>query len=261
MAVLFSPKPVVISFCGSDLLGNYNPSGRKTWMGYLSILLSQLAALGAHRCIAKTEELRQALWLASDRHKCEVIPNGIDFAQFRPLPQPEARATLGWLHNDPVALFMDRQGAWVKDPELARAAFQEARKIVPALRMCIVETEPPDKMPLFYNAADVLLLTSRHEGSNNTVKEALACNLPVVATACGDIPQRLYRVSHSYVCSRDPAALGVRLAEVVTARERSNGRQSILDLTLDRVALRIKQCYEKTLELSPFPQWRGNGGK
>jgi glycosyltransferase involved in cell wall biosynthesis len=250
VAVLFSPKPVVISFCGSDLLGNYHPSGRKTWMGYLSILLSQLAAVGARRCIAKTEELRQALWLSSCRNKCEVIPNGVNLNQFRPLLQSESRTILGWRHNDPVVLFMDRKGAWVKDPELAHAAYEGARGVLPGLRMHIVETEPPDRMPFFFSAADVLLLTSRHEGSNNTVKEALACNLPVVATACGDIPERLHRVSHSYVCAREPAELAACLVKVVTTRERSNGRQHVFDLALDCVALKVKQFYERTLGLS-----------
>lgn len=251
MAVLFSPRPVVVSFCGSDLLGNYDQKGRRTWSGILSGLLSRLGAIGCRRAIAKSQELKQALWLPFLRSKCEVIPNGVDIEYFHPMPQAQARAMLHWNHKDPVILFMDRKGAWVKDPNLALAAFEEARRIVPALRLYVVEDEPPEHMPLFFNAADVLLLTSRHEGSNNTVKEALSCNLPVVATACGDTPERLRGVRLSYVASRNSRELGERLAAVVTLRERSNGRQNVRELALDRVALQIKALYEGIVSGSP----------
>jgi glycosyltransferase involved in cell wall biosynthesis len=245
VAVLCSPKPVVISFCGSDIFGNYGADGRRTWSGVLSGVLSQLAAIGCRRCIAKSEELKQALWFSWSRNKCDVIPNGVDLTTFRPMPRDQARHALGWHHDDPVVLFMDRKGAWVKDPALAQAACAHATRSVAALRMHVIENEAPEKVPLFFNAADVLLLTSRHEGSNNTVKEALACNLPVVATACGDVAERLKGVRACHVCSRDASELGGRLSEILLSRQRSDGREHIKSLTLDRVAIRVKQCYEK----------------
>jgi len=245
--VLCSSKPVILSFCGSDLLGNYDQQGRRTWSGILSGLLSRVGAFGCRRAIANSKELKQALWLPLLREKCEVIPNGVDLEIFQPIPQAQARAMLRWNHEDPVVLFMDRNGAWVKDPDLARAAYEEAKKTVPALRLYVLEGEPPEHMPLFFCAADVLLLTSRHEGSNNTVKEALACNLPVVATACGDTPERLQGVRLSYICTRNARELGERLATVVTARERSNGRQNMHELAIDRIALRIKTLYDEAL--------------
>lgn len=245
--VLLSGKPTVISYCGSDVLGNYDASGRKTWSGVLSGVLSRISAFGCRSAIAKTQELKQALWLPWVQKKCWVIPNGVDLELFRPIPQSEARSTLGWDHKDPVVLFMDRKGAWVKDPALAHATFQEAKAMAGDLRLYVVERESPDRMPLLYNAADALLLTSRHEGSNNTIKEALACNLPIVATAAGDARERLAGVRHSYVCSRDPRELGQRLFQVATSRERSDGRERMSELSLERVAMQIKRTYEAVL--------------
>jgi glycosyltransferase involved in cell wall biosynthesis len=247
VGVLFAGKPVVISFCGSDLLGNYDSTGKKTWSGRLSGMLSRVGAVGCRRAIAKTQELKKSLWLPWLRKKCDVIPNGVDLDLFRPMPQAEARAALGWDHKDPVVLFMDRKGAWVKDPVLAQAAYQEAKKMVGDLRFFVIEHEPPDRMTYLYNAADALLLTSRHEGSNNTIKEALACNLPIVATDCGDTRERLNGVHSCYVCTRDPHDLGQRLFQIATTRERSDGRRYVQELTLDKVAHRIKRTYEAVL--------------
>lgn len=247
VAVLFAGKPVVISFCGSDLLGNYDSGGKKTWSGRLSGLLSRLGAIGCRHAIAKTQELRKSLGLPWLRKKCDVIPNGVDLDLFRPIPQAEARAALGWDHKDPVVLFMDRKGAWVKDPALAQAAYQKARTMLGDLRFYVIEHEPPDRMTYLYNAADALLLTSRHEGSNNTIKEALACNLPIVATDCGDTRERLQGVYGSYVCTRDPQDLGLRLFQIATSRERSDGRQHLQELSLETVAHRIKRTYEAVL--------------
>ena len=255
IAVLLSGKPVVISFNGSDILGNYDRAGNKTRSGMVSGILSQLAALGARRCITKSEELKQALWFPWSRNKCEVIPNGVDLDVFQPMARDEARRALGWPLDDPAVLFMDRKGAWVKDPDLAHAAYAEARKIIPSLRMHVVESEAPERMPLFFNAADALLLTSRHEGSNNTVKEALACNLPVISTACGDVRERLAGVSDCYICGRDARELGERLAEVVTRHGRNNGRRQIQDLSLDRVAVKVKQCYERAISKRAWPSF------
>ncbi len=246
--VLASNRPVVLSLCGSDLMGNYDARGRKTYSGALSGLLTRLGVLGCTRAIAKSNELKASLGLGFLSRKCDIIPNGVDLALFRPIPQEDARTVLGWKHRDPVVLFMDRRGAWVKDPYLAHASYHEARKLVPTLRLYVAEQEPPDRMPLFLNAADALLLTSRHEGSNNTVKEALACNLPIIATACGDTAERMAGVSHSHICPRDAQDLGRKLAEVVTMRPRSNGRRMVQSLALEVVAMRIKQMYEAALE-------------
>jgi teichuronic acid biosynthesis glycosyltransferase TuaC len=248
VTVLFSSKPVIISFCGSDLLGNYDSTGRKTWSGYLSIVLSQLSAWGASRCIAKTAELKQALWFSAWQEKCEVIPNGVSFEQFVMTPRSQARVALGWGHNDPVVLFMNRQGAWVKNPELARCAFEMAKNKLPALQMYVVENEPPERMPLLLSAADALLITSRHEGSNNTVKEALACNLPVVSSPVGDIPERLKGVHPSMVVQPEPHAMAEALVAILRKLSRSNGREKILHLSLEGVARQVLATYGRALQ-------------
>ena len=248
VAVLFSPVPVVISYCGSDLLGNYDSCGNKTWSGYFSGWLSKMAALGAKASIAKTDQLKQALWFASCRNSCVVIPNGVNLEQFSPVPRFKAREVLGWSQEDQVVLFMDRKGAWVKDPQLAHQVYEKAKFSVPTLRMHVIESVSPDQMPLLLNAADVLLITSRHEGSNNTVKEALACNLPIVSGPVGDIPERLKGVSPSMVVPRNIDSMANAIIEIVRHSVRSNGREHVLHLSLSAISLRVFDVYHNVID-------------
>ena len=101
-------------------------------------------------------------------------------------------------------------------------------------------------MPTLFNAADVLLLTSDREGSPNTVKEAMACNLPVVATDVGDVRSRLDGVANSHVAADDD-----RLADAVEAvlrrGQRSDGRDAIRPLSTERMAERIHGVYAEVL--------------
>ena len=95
------------------------------------------------------------------------------------------------------------------------------------------------------NAADCLLVTSLHEGSPNIVKEAMACNLPVVSVPCGDVVERLKATQPGMVCPYDASALACGMAVVLGEGHRSNGREQLVaqGLTLLRVAEQLIQLY------------------
>src|SRR6202011_4163689 len=114
---------------------------------------------------------------------------------------------------------------------------------IPGLSWKAISDAPPELMPDLYNAADVLVHSSVSEGSPNVVKEALACNLPVVATAAGDIPDLLDGVDPSAVCDADPETLAAEIVRCVHAGARSNGAERVADLGLDRITQRTLACY------------------
>ena len=235
---VLSGRPAVVTYCGSDLNSGASVSAVREWVGRL---LSNLAALKACRIICVSERLRQALWWRGA--EARVIPDGVDLNVFSPGPRGDARRELGWDEKRPTILFNLGDDAKKKGFDLAKAAVDIARSRVPEIDLKIVQHVPPARMPLHYRAADVLLCTSRNEGSPNVVKEALACNLPVVSVAVGDVEERLAGVRPSAVVPRDPERLADALVRFATSGERSNGREMVAPLALAEVARRVIAVY------------------
>jgi glycosyltransferase involved in cell wall biosynthesis len=111
------------------------------------------------------------------------------------------------------------------------------------VRLHVAADVQPDEMPVLMSAADCLLVTSSVEGSPNAVKEALMCNLPVVATPVGDVPERLAGVDPSWLCPAEPEALAQAVRECIAGSRRSNGRDLAAGLDEARVADRIVALY------------------
>jgi glycosyltransferase involved in cell wall biosynthesis len=229
-ALAQSKVPVVLSLWGTDV---YGPFG---WVSKLS----------SPRC--------DAVVVMSDPLGREipadytVIPHGIDLDQFEPMPRGAARRALDWTSRGHHVLFPAPVAREEKD-------FPRARRVVRCARDRLsdpVVLHTPDgdvsheRMPVWMNAADAMLLTSRHEGFPNTVKEALACNLPVVSTDVGSVGERLAPVSQCVV-GRTDAELVDGLVRVLQSGGRSDGRETVADLDHRRVAERLEAVYRRVL--------------
>ena len=105
-------------------------------------------------------------------------------------------------------------------------------------------------------AADCLLLPSSIEGSANVVKEAMACNLPVVATDAGDVRQVLEGVEPSWVCAPSAADLGAALVDCLGEQRRSNGWERSGWLDQDEIGRRLLEYYRT---LVPELSWTRAG--
>lgn len=225
-AVVQPFHPVVLTFWGSDLLGEYG------W-------LSRLCARFADAVVVMSPEMADAV--GSDAH---VIPHGIDLELFRPMPQREAQAELGWDPDAAHVLFPYGPSRTEKNfPRAERIVEQVRSQFDGRLELQTMSGVPHERVPWYMNAADVLLFTSNREGSPNTVKEAMACNLPVVSTDVGDVSERLDGVAHSTTAS-DDTALADALLAALQAGERSDGREAVAAIGLDKQLDRIEDIYQ-----------------
>jgi len=239
--------PIVVSFCGSDLLGELLSGPIRKFISRYGVMASHNAARRATGIIVKSENLRNALPNHVDHSKVRIIPSGIDLERFRPLSQEACRARFGWNANHFHVLFPTNNGNPVKRPDLARAAIDRViRSGIPAELhyLCGVAH---DEVPLWLNASDVVLLTSLHEGSPNIVKEALACEIPVVSVDVGDVPERLRGIDGCYIALPEPGDIVTKLTLVHDSSRRVSGRVKMHALSLERIAQRLKEVYEEIL--------------
>jgi len=111
-----------------------------------------------------------------------------------------------------------------------------------------------EEVPLWLNAADVLLLCSLHEGSPNIIKESLACECPVVATDVGDVAERIEAIDGCWLCQRSTQSLADGLQAVQRRGARIQSRDKIASLGLAAIAQRVVGVYR---EVAKNPRGQG----
>lgn len=245
-ALLQPQRPIVQTLWGSDLMGDYLG-------GYYSELL-QYGLKGFDEVIVRNNAMKQEL-----DGQAHVIPAGVDMQKFREIPRATAQAEIGWDTERRYVLFPYAPDNERKNYPLAQQVVDRANEqLDDPLELRTVSRVPHERIPYYINASHALILSSRLEGSPNTVKEALACNVPVVSTDVGDVRQRLDGVDVSTVAT-DPEELAAGLVAAVDAGGRSAGRSQIEPLRWERVSQQIIDVYERALSASsrpPMPAFR-----
>jgi glycosyltransferase involved in cell wall biosynthesis len=241
--------PLVVSYCGDDLLGTPDAAcpARKTLRSRaLAIAFSQVAWV-ARATITKSEEMERQLPRARRVHN-RVIPNGVDLALFSPMGRQQARQRLGWDPNEKAVLFVGNPALTTKNHALANAACALARRECTEVRLHVASTVAPEDVPVWMSAADALIFPSWSEGSPNAVKEAMACELPVVATPVGDIPERLRGIPGCYVLPPEKTRFADALLKAVHHGRCPEAREAVSSgFSLEQTARRIVKVYESVI--------------
>jgi glycosyltransferase involved in cell wall biosynthesis len=254
LVALPTKRPFVLTFWGSDLHGYVNDRGRYTLSGFLLRWLSLFVARRSQAIIVVSEHLKQFL---SVKVPIYTIAHGVSFDLFRPMPQAEARRQLGWPADKKYILFGANPQNPIKRYHLAQTAVHLIKDQfnVELIAMTDISHE---NVPLYMNASDVLVLTSTHEGSPTVVKEALACNLPVVSVNVGDVSLMLDKLPGCVICANDkPETVAAGLAQVLQGQQCANSREQFSFLDEVFVAKKIVEVYQSTLQQQTRKQQDG----
>jgi teichuronic acid biosynthesis glycosyltransferase TuaC len=235
--------PVVISYCGDDLLGTVNSRGQQTWFGKLAVLAGRVLSGHVDGVIVKSREMASKL----KRKDVHVIPNEVDLELFQPRNREQARRILGLDLRKRYLLFAANPEIPVKRFPLAKQIADLLRSQDPTIELLVVFREPQNQLALFMNACDVLVFTSYQEGSPNIVKQAMACNLPIVSTDVGDVHEIIGNTDRCYVCEPHAPKFASCLAGILRSPARTNGRQRVQHLAGPAVARQIIAVYEQVL--------------
>ena len=162
-----------------------------------------------------------------------MLPCGVDVERFRPLPRAEARARLGL---DPVGPYL----LFPADPARAGKRHDRARALAGDVPLLALGAVAPDEVPLWVNAANAVLVPSDAEGFGLAVLEALACDVPVLATPVGVHPAALAGVPGTLCAPWDPERWAAALAPHLAAADpRVEGRARAEPYSADRMAAQV----------------------
>jgi glycosyltransferase involved in cell wall biosynthesis len=229
LSILQRKAPVVITFHGSDI--------NIWWVR----IISSIAARFADKSIFVSEHLAKQLKLKS----YDVIPCGVDRKTFSPIDKYLAREKLGFDVKKNIILFTSSFDNKVKNFPLAKKALE-----LTGISFQIIELKgfSRGEINLLLNAADLVLLTSHSEGSPQIIKEAMACNCPIVATDVGDIKEVISGTKNCYITSFNPTEVARKIKQVLEVKERADGSDKIEKFDNRLIAEKIISVYKEILQ-------------
>lgn len=248
--------PLVVSFHGDDILGT--PAGiADGWLRMADLqkprytFISRILA-GSNKILARMSDAvvvqSKQMCRESGCPQARIIPCGVDFQTFRSIDRVTACRQSGLDPGRKYVLFPADPTTPVKNFPLAKEVFDIAKQQIPGLElMTFARKKSRPDVVLQMNAADLMIFTSLHEGAGLVVKEAMACNLPVVSVDVGDVRDVISGATNCYVTSRNPQEMADKVLDILEKGERSNGRQRIERFEMGNIAEKITEVYKSAI--------------
>ena len=153
--------PMVVSLMGNDILDHW-------WYPVLARVVAKCKPWKA--VIVKSQEMKSRVGMSY----AHVIPNGVNMEKFHELPKDECQRNLGWDLTKKHVLFPARQEDSRKNWPLATSAVNKLNDTERfSIELHPFKNTPNEETPIWYNAADAVVLPSFYEGSANALKEAM----------------------------------------------------------------------------------------
>jgi teichuronic acid biosynthesis glycosyltransferase TuaC len=205
------------------------------------------AALPRYDLVAAVSpELAREIPGAGTRRRVAVLPCGVALERFRPMARAHARERLGL---DPAGRYI----LFPADPARPAKRADRARELAAAAgaQLLTLGRVDPTEVPLYVNAANAVVVPSEHEGFGLAALEALACDVPVLATPVGNHPAALEGVAGTLCAPYDTAAWAAALQPHLGAPEpRVEGRARAALWSAEHMAARVLEAW---IEVSGAP--------
>ncbi len=219
-----------VTFHGDDLrLGKVAPISR---------LVARLSDLPATVSAGLARSEAAGLGGPGTRRRVAVLPCGIDLDRLKPIPRAEARRELGL---DPDRRYL----LFPADPSRPEKRMDRARQLAgDGVELIHYDNTPPERVPLYINAANAVVVTSEREGFGLAPLEALACGVPVLATDVGIAPLVLAGIEGTLCAPFEPERWRGALApHLEDADPRVEGRARAAMFGSRRMAERVACAY------------------
>jgi len=228
LAILQTKYPVVISFIGTDI----NVLSRR-FVSWLAMFRSSFNIFVGKKLFDKAIFNRKSI----------VLPYGIDFSIIFPIDILQARKKLNIDLEVKLCLFGSSKNRKVKNYKLAKQAVELCNN-VELIELTGQYTK--EEMNLLINSSNCLLLTSFSEGSPQVIKEAMACNLPIVSTDVGDVRNVIGETAGCYLTSYDQYDVAENIKKAM-AFGKTNGRNMVQHLDNKVIVSKLYSIYKQIL--------------
>ena len=208
-------------------------------------IASQLSVLLSRRNIVVSRDLSRHL---IKQKSIRIIPCGVNSNLLVPMDKEEARKKLGWDLNAKFVLFSKEFRNRAKNYPLAKAAIDEYNsRFANGSEAELLEFigYSREQVLLLYNAVDCVLMTSDYEGSPQFIKEAMACNCPIVSVDVGDVKQVISGTKGCYIAERTPTDIARKL-DLAMKFGKTDGRTVVLtDYDAIAIARKLLTLYNE----------------
>jgi glycosyltransferase involved in cell wall biosynthesis len=230
-ALTGTKTPIVASLMGSDV----ELTG--LWKLILNIFSKKWKSI-----IVKSDIMKSKCGI----QRSIVIPNGVNIETFEAITKEEAKQKLKLDSNKQYILFLADPNREEKNFKLAQTAFDLLNN--DNTELLVAYNVPFENTKLYYYASDVVLMTSKHEGSPNVIKEAMACNKPIVCTNVGDVELLLSNLNGCFVTEHNATEIANCLKKALAFNKETNGIARLKELKIDAnsIAKKIIDLYYST---------------
>jgi len=230
LATMQRIKPVVVTFHGSDI------------NVFKTNLFSSVTCLLSKWRIFVSSKLHEKIFIRP-RDRYSIIPCGVDFEVFYPIDKKKARNILGLNSHDKYIIFVSTFSNKIKNYPLAKRAIE----LIGNVTLLELKDRSRYEVNLLLNAVDLLLMTSHSEGSPQVIKEAMACNCPVVSTDVGDVRKLVEDTAGCFIAAFDPLDISKKIRMALDYQNRTNGREKISHLNNSIIANKIIKVYDRVI--------------
>lgn len=186
--------------------------------------------------------------LAHSKKNYQVIPCGIDLDKFYPVDKKLARERMRLNHDATIGLFSGPYTNKIKNATLALEAIKRSPKKINLIELKGYSRE---EVNLLFSASDFALMTSLMEGSPQFIKEAMACNCPIVSTRVGTVAEIINDTEGCYITSFDADEVCENISKAIYFGQRTSGREKMALYDNRIIANKIVDLYKSIIREKP----------
>lgn len=213
LSVLQHKLPVIITFHNGETLS------------FKGNLISSIASLFSAYNIYVAQHIYDLTYF-KNKNKFAVIPCGISLDKIKLTPKENSMKELK-LPNDKInVLFGGSFANLRKNYPLAVKAI-ELLKDKSKINLIELKGFNREQVNLLLCGCDLLLLPTKSEGSPQIIKEAMACNCPIVATNVADIADITANTQGCYITGFEPSEVALAIENAIKFNKRTDGRSKM----------------------------------